>query len=117
MGTVFSYCDSRLEVPPVAAPPPCTSAKVHLLSHFVEVRTDASQMSAIAIKDLWFSYEVAEVIGGTAKAIDKSAHESPAILSNGQTWLNGRKRLIFFGGETVKTTIFRKTAKNTRKNK
>ena len=85
MGTVFSYCDSRLEVPPVAAPPPCTSAKVHLLSHFVEVRTDASQMSAIAIKDLWFSYEVAEVIGGTAKTIDKSAHESLAIEKAAKT--------------------------------
>ena len=42
-------------------------------------------MSAIAIKDLWFSYEVAEVIGGTAKAIDKSAHESLAIEKASKT--------------------------------
>ena len=40
---------------------------------------DASTEPAIAIKDLWFSYEVAEVIGGTAKVIDKSGHESLAI--------------------------------------
>ena len=69
----------------MAVLPPCTSAKVHLLSHFVEVRTDASQMSGIAIKDLWFSYEVAEVIGGTAKAIDKSGHESLAIEKAAKT--------------------------------
>lgn len=42
-------------------------------------------MSAIAIKDLWFSYEVAEVIGGTAKAIDKSGHESLAIEKAAKT--------------------------------
>ena len=27
----------------------------------------------IELSDLWFSYEVAEVIGGTAKAIDKDS--------------------------------------------
>jgi len=39
----------------------------------------------IAIKDLWFSYEVAEVIGGTAKTIDKSGHESLAIEKAAKT--------------------------------
>ena len=41
--------------------------------------------AAIAIKDLWFSYEVAEVIGGTAKTIDKSGHESLAIEKAAKT--------------------------------
>merc|ERR1740133_857135 len=35
--------------------------------------------------DLWFSYEVAEVIGGTAKTIDKSGHESLAIEKAAKT--------------------------------
>ena len=29
---------------------------------------------AVEVNDLWFSYEVAEVIGGNAQAIDKDAH-------------------------------------------
>ena len=41
--------------------------------------------AAIAIKDLWFSYEVAEVIGGTAKTIDKTGHESLAIEKAAKT--------------------------------
>ena len=40
---------------------------------------------SIECKDLWFSYEVAEVIGGTAKTIDKSGHESLAIEKAAKT--------------------------------
>ena len=38
------------------------------------VERGAMSGPAVEINDLWFSYEVAEVIGGNTKAIDKDAH-------------------------------------------
>ena len=40
---------------------------------------------AVEINDLWFSYEVAEVIGGNAKAIDKDAHRQLHIAKADKT--------------------------------
>ena len=45
------------------------------LSLVCETIVERGAMSgpAVEINDLWFSYEVAEVIGGNAKSIDKDA--------------------------------------------
>ena len=56
--------------------------------------------TAVECKDLWFSYEVAENIGATAKEIDKAQH--PKSLRDGGCSVDAPRKQYDMGTQVVK---------------